>query len=93
LGDHSLRFGGQYERQKIVSQQFGGTTPVFNFSTTANTRTPRLSAPLFPGGISATEADARRHAQIFSRRHHRRRRGFGEPDFFDFRRDYRRDSD
>ena len=55
FGNHSLRFGGQYDRQKIVVSNSGGTTPVFNFSTTANTRTPRLSAPLFPGGISATE--------------------------------------
>ncbi len=54
-GNHSLRFGGQYDRHKIVVSNSGGTTPTFTFTDTLNTRTPRLNAPLFPGGISATE--------------------------------------
>jgi hypothetical protein len=63
-GNHSLRFGGQYENQKIVSSNSGGTTPTFFFSTTANPNTPRLAASLFPGGISAaqrTRADTLRY--------------------------------
>ncbi|MDQ3712570.1 MAG: TonB-dependent receptor [Acidobacteriota bacterium] len=55
IGKHSLRFGGQLEKQKIVSYNDFGTTPTFFFSTTANTRTPSLTSGLFPGGISATE--------------------------------------
>lgn len=54
-GNHSLRFGGQYESQKIVSKNSGGTTPTFFFSTTANPNTPRLATALFPGGISSTQ--------------------------------------
>jgi hypothetical protein len=55
LGNHNLQFGASVETQKIVSANSFGTIPVFNFSTTANTRTPRLASNLFPGGISATE--------------------------------------
>ena len=54
-GNHSLRFGGQFESQKIVSANAGGTTPVYFFSTTANANTPRLATALFPGGISGTQ--------------------------------------
>ncbi len=63
-GNHSLRFGGQFESQKLVSSNSGGTTPAFFFSTTANPRTPRLASALFPGGISAaqrTRADTLRY--------------------------------
>ena len=52
-GNHSLRFGAQFDSQKIVSAAAAGTTPSFFFTTTANTRTPRLATALFPGGISA----------------------------------------
>lgn len=55
VGKHSLRFGGQLEKQNIISFNDAGTTPTFFFATTANTRTPSLTAGLFPGGISATE--------------------------------------
>lgn len=64
FGNHSLRFGGQLESQKIVSANSGGITPTFLFSTTANPRTPRLASALFPGGISAaqrTRADTLRY--------------------------------
>lgn len=54
-GNHSLRFGGQLEMQKIVSIAAGGTIPTFTFSSTANPRTPGLAASLFPGGINATQ--------------------------------------
>ena len=63
-GNHSLRFGAQFESQKIVSANSGGTTPEFFFSTTNNPRTPRLASALFPGGISAaqrTRADTLRY--------------------------------
>jgi hypothetical protein len=55
LGNHSIRFGGQLEMQKIVSISNFGIYPTYFFSTTANPRTPRLATGLFPGGISATE--------------------------------------
>jgi hypothetical protein len=55
VGDHSIRFGGILERHRIVTTQQAGTTPVFTFSTTANTNTPRLASALFPGGINATQ--------------------------------------
>lgn len=54
-GNHSIRFGGQIERHKIVSIAAGGTIPTFTFSSTANPRTPGLAASLFPGGINATQ--------------------------------------
>lgn len=55
VGNHSIRFGGQLEKQQIISQSAFGTVPTFDFTTTTNIRTPRLSATLFPGGISTTE--------------------------------------
>jgi hypothetical protein len=55
FGNHSFRFGGQLELQKIVSLNDAGIIPTYFFTTTANTRTPRLSTALFPGGINATE--------------------------------------
>lgn len=54
-GNHAIRFGGQFESQKIVSTVAGGTVPTFTFSTTGNLRTPGLAANLFPGGINATQ--------------------------------------
>jgi hypothetical protein len=93
LGDHSLRFGGQYERQKIRGQQFRRHDSGFQFFDHCQHAHAALERAAVPRRHQRDRADARRHAQIFSRRHHRRRRGFGEPDFFDFRRDYRRDSD
>jgi hypothetical protein len=60
VGNHSLRFGVEYNRQRIQSQTNFNQTPIFNISGTGNTQTPALAATLFPGGISATDlANAR----------------------------------
>ena len=55
FGDHSFRFGGQVEGQRIESITNFNKTPIYNITTTANTSTPRLAASLFPGGINATQ--------------------------------------
>lgn len=63
-GNHSLRFGGDYNAHRIQSQTNFNQVPIFNISSTANTQTPRLPVNLFPGGISATDranADALRY--------------------------------
>ncbi|MGH9943106.1 MAG: carboxypeptidase regulatory-like domain-containing protein, partial [Pyrinomonadaceae bacterium] len=54
-GNHSLRFGAQYQGYKIVALNFAGTTPTFTIGTTGNPNTPGLTAGLFPGGINGTE--------------------------------------
>jgi len=65
LAQHTFRFGGEFTKYKVFS--FGQANvgiPTYNFSTTANTNTPRLGAGLFPGGISPTDrnnADALRY--------------------------------
>ncbi len=64
LGNHTFRFGGQYEAHRIASQVNFDTIPTFSISTTANLNTPRLPLALFPGGINATDrgrADALRY--------------------------------
>jgi hypothetical protein len=58
--NHSFRFGGQLQAYKTVSLNFGGVTPLYTFSTTANPNTPGLvtgtaTAGIFPGGINATD--------------------------------------
>ncbi|HWN08363.1 MAG TPA: carboxypeptidase regulatory-like domain-containing protein [Pyrinomonadaceae bacterium] len=54
-GNHSFRFGFNRDAYQIVALNFAATTPVFNFSSTANPNTPGLTTALFPGGISATD--------------------------------------
>src|SRR6185436_19697228 len=54
-GNHSFRFGGQLQTYKTVALNFAGVTPLYSFSTTANTNTPSLGAALFPGTISTTD--------------------------------------
>jgi hypothetical protein len=64
FGNHALRFGGQYEAQRIESITNFNRTAIYNISTAANPNTPRLAATLYPGGISATQrarADALRY--------------------------------
>lgn len=59
-GNHSLRFGVDYNKQKIQSQTNFNQVPIFSISGTGNTQTPPLAATLFPGSISATDlANAR----------------------------------
>ena len=55
MGDHSMRFGLDYNAQRIDSQTNFNAVPIYNISTTGNTLTPRLSASLYPGGINATD--------------------------------------
>lgn len=60
LGDHSFRFGIDYNKQKIQSQTNFSRVPIYTISSTANTQTPPLSTALFPGGITAADlANAR----------------------------------
>lgn len=63
-GKHTLRFGMEFNAQRIQSQTNFNQVPIFNISTAANPATPRLDAGLYPGGISATDrniADALRY--------------------------------
>lgn len=64
-GKHTMRFGGDYANYKVLSfNQATVGIPTFNISTTANANTPRLTAGLFPGGISLADqnnADALRY--------------------------------
>ena len=64
FGDHTFRFGGQFEAHRIDSEVNFDTIPSFNISTTGNLNTPRLPLALYPGGINATDrarADALRY--------------------------------
>lgn len=54
-GSHTLRFGLEFNAQRIKSETNFNRVPIFNISSTANTATPRLPADLFPGGISSTD--------------------------------------
>lgn len=63
-GQHTLRFGLEFNAQRIESITNFNKVPIYNISTTANTQTPRLAASLFPGGIGTTDrgrADALRY--------------------------------
>ncbi len=63
-GNHSLRFGIDFNAQRIQSQTNFNKVPIYNISSTANPNTPRLPLALFPGGISTTDrnnADALRY--------------------------------
>jgi len=55
FGNHSLRFGGQVEGQRIQSRSNFNNTPIYTITTTANPNTPGLTASLFPGSIDATQ--------------------------------------
>ena len=64
VGNHTMRFGIDFNSQKIASQTNFNVVPIFTISTTANTQTPRLATALFPGGISGADrnlADALRY--------------------------------
>ena len=53
-GNHSLRFGGQIEWQKIISVANFGVLPTYTISTTGNQFTPGLTATQI-GGINTTD--------------------------------------
>ncbi|MEP7148735.1 MAG: TonB-dependent receptor [Acidobacteriota bacterium] len=54
-GNHAFRFGADFNAQRITSQTNFNAVPIYNITTTGNTLTPRLTATLFPGGISAAD--------------------------------------
>ena len=54
-GNHTMRFGLEFNRQIAASQTNFNAVPIFNIATTANPNTPSLNPSLFPGGISATD--------------------------------------
>lgn len=43
-GNHSFRFGGQLEIQKVTQLAFNGITPTYTIATTANSLTPGLTS-------------------------------------------------
>ena len=62
-GKHTLRFGLDFNAQRIASQTNFNQVPIFGITDTDNPLTPGLDASLFPGGIDATQrarADALR---------------------------------
>ena len=54
FGNHSLRFGGQIEWQKLLSEVNFGVLPTYTISTTGNINTPGLTANQI-GGINTTD--------------------------------------
>jgi hypothetical protein len=64
FGNHSLRFGVDYNAQRIQVISNFNRTPIYSITNVNNPLTPRLAASLYPGGISATQrgrADALRY--------------------------------
>ena len=64
FGNHSLRFGTDYNGERIQVLSNFNKTPIYAITNTNNTLTPRLAAALYPGGISTTQrgrADALRY--------------------------------
>jgi hypothetical protein len=60
LGNHTLRFGLDFNAQRIAAVTNFNQVGIYNISSTANPNTPGLTAgaqatPLFPGGISGTD--------------------------------------
>jgi len=64
MGNHSLRFGVDFNAQRIQVISNFNNTPIYAITNVNNPLTPRLPANLYPGGISATQrgrADALRY--------------------------------
>lgn len=64
LGNHSLRFGTDFNAQRIQVISNFNRTPIYAITNVNNPLTPRLPAALYPGGINATQrgrADALRY--------------------------------
>ncbi len=55
FGNHSLRFGTDFNGQRIQVISNFNKTPIYAITNTNNVLTPRLAASLYPGGISATQ--------------------------------------
>jgi hypothetical protein len=56
-GNHSIRFGGQFQSYKTVALNFAGVTPLYTIANTgtANVNISGLIAGNFPGGASTTD--------------------------------------
>jgi hypothetical protein len=56
-GNHSFRFGGQFQSYKTVALNFAGVTPFYTIANTAtaNVNITGLVAGNFPGGAAATD--------------------------------------
>lgn len=57
IGNHSIRFGAQFQAFKFVALNFAGITPTESISSTSNPNTPGLTSGLFPGGINTTDLE------------------------------------
>lgn len=60
FGNHTLRFGLDYNAQRISAETNFNRVGIYNISSTANPNTPGFTAgasgsPLFPGGISSVD--------------------------------------
>lgn len=63
-GNHTMRFGIDFNAQRIASETNFNKVGIYSISGTGNTNTPGLNEGLFPGGISTTDrarADALRY--------------------------------
>ncbi|MEZ5427424.1 MAG: TonB-dependent receptor [Pyrinomonadaceae bacterium] len=54
MGNHSMRFGIDFNAQRIDSETNFNRVGIYNISGTGNPNTPGLTNALFPGGISTT---------------------------------------
>lgn len=54
LGNHTMRFGIDFNTQRIASETNFNRVGIYNITTAANVNTPGLDSSLFPGGINAT---------------------------------------
>lgn len=62
IGNHSLRFGADFQRYKVRSFNFANVgVPTYSLGTVGNPNTPRLpfsgTASIYPGGVSAADAN------------------------------------
>ncbi len=55
FGKHSMRFGVEYNAERIKSLSSFNQVPIFDISSTGNLATPSLPSTLFPGGINPTD--------------------------------------
>lgn len=53
IGNHNLRFGGQYQRYKVDAYDEFGIIPTYTVA--VGTATPQFVASQFPGGINTTQ--------------------------------------
>ena len=54
-GNHAMRFGIDFNAQRIASETNFNQVGIYNISSTSNPETPGLTSALFPGGIGTTD--------------------------------------